>query len=109
MVGYISIISINSGLTELNINTRMTAGDVLVHPFFWSDLKCISFLLDVASYIDQKFDKSKLLADKLNQDEKKVIGSNWVDQIDKCLIEEKHWRNNLVNLIELISHKVCSA
>lgn len=95
------------GLTDLEPNSRMRSGDVLVHPFFWPDLKCINFLLDVVLYIDQKLEKSKKLAEELSLDEKNIIGSNWLNQIDKCLIEDKFRKNNLINLMQLISHKVC--
>ncbi|CAG8538474.1 9792_t:CDS:2 [Dentiscutata heterogama] len=75
-------------MIERDPKKRPKAGTVMIHPYFWSPSKRLSFLQDASDRFEiEERDPPSQLLQRLEQGVGKVIGSDWHKRIDKVFIE----------------------
>ncbi|CAG8528964.1 14687_t:CDS:2, partial [Racocetra persica] len=75
-------------MIERDPKKRPKSGTVMIHPYFWSPSKRLSFLQDASDRFEiEERDPPSPLLQRLEQGVGKVIGSDWHKRIDKVFIE----------------------
>ncbi|KZO94710.1 hypothetical protein CALVIDRAFT_538819 [Calocera viscosa TUFC12733] len=75
-------------MLEPDPSSRPTTDDCLIHPFFWTPAKRLSFLQDASDrfeVMEREPKEAPLLA--LETDAAKVLGPDWHRKLDKAVIE----------------------
>lgn len=105
-----------------NPRKRPDATKILIHPFFWSPEKQLTFLLDVSDRFEVEKDKEKDPAYKspyipiLERDNWAIFGSDWMKRLDRGFLQELlgnkrrgYDGEKVLDLLRAIRNKVFSA
>ncbi|ORX96452.1 hypothetical protein K493DRAFT_217518 [Basidiobolus meristosporus CBS 931.73] len=67
---------------------RPSAHEVMLHPYFWTPAKRLSFLQDVSDRFEvEERDPPSPLLEVLEENAEEVVGEDWYERIDRVLIE----------------------
>jgi len=89
---------------------RLSAEQVLMHPFFWPDSKKLAFLSDVA---DKLPDPRLRLMDRLNAEDSADVFLDWQLKLDMAFLKhlgkntktQRGYENNIAGLLRVIRNK----
>ncbi|CAG8459505.1 7532_t:CDS:2, partial [Scutellospora calospora] len=102
-------------MIERDPKKRPKAGTVMIHPYFWSPSKRLSFLQDASDRFEIEVrDPPSLLLQRLEQGVERVIGSDWHKRIDKVFIENlgkyrKYDGSKIRDLLRALRNKTVSS
>ncbi|VDN59955.1 unnamed protein product [Dracunculus medinensis] len=80
-------LSLIHSMLQKNPNSRPTAKDLLVHPFFWSASRQLQFFSDVSDRIEKE-DINSLVVKRLEKGSRLVVTGNWRDVICPALSDD---------------------
>jgi serine/threonine-protein kinase/endoribonuclease IRE1 len=98
-------------MLEYRVVDRISSEDVVLHPFFWSALKKLTFLQDLSDRLDVENKDNSLLLAAFEEDAEAVFGQGgWHKMVDKSLYENlgkyrKYNANSLQDLLRAIRNK----
>lgn len=90
---------------------RPSTSKALVHPFFWTAMKQLNFILDVSDRLENEIkDPPSILITKIETNASKVIGKNeWAAKLDQVFIatlgKYRKYNDSIQDLMRVIRNK----